>query len=255
MKCWRLFYRSILLLAHVVLGIVLTLLYRLFRGAEWFQQPSGKRVIRLWMRVLAMIFGLRVHVHGQAANGMLVANHVSWLDIVSIDSVLATRFVAKDDVKRWPVAGQLSGLSGTFFLRRGSAAAVNSLNRQIQQALQQGATVGAFPEGTTSDGQQILKFHAALLQPAITIAYPIQPVAIRYMRAGTPDELAPFLEESFMRNALRMLQQGTSEVHLYFGDRIDTAGQQRKALANLCRERIVSALEEAARLNGPGNPA
>lgn len=253
MKYWRLCYRGLLLLAHVILGILITLLYRLFLGPFWFQKPSGKRVISLFMRILARIFGLRIHVHGRPVNGMLVANHVSWLDTVSIDSVLATRFVAKDDVKRWPVAGQLSSLSGTFFLRRGSAAAVNLLNQQIQQALQQGATVGAFPEGTTSDGQQILKFHAALLQPAISIGYPIQPVAIRYLRDGKPDLLAPYLNESFLHNALSMLGQGTSDVHLYFGELIETAGQQRKVLADHCRDRIIHVLEDAARSITPGN--
>ncbi len=122
---------------------------------------------------------------------LLVANHISWVDIFVINAALPSAFVSKEEVRRWPVIGWLATKNDTVFLRRGSRGHARIINEQIADILGQGKHVAVFPEGTTSDGRCLLHFHAALLQPALAAGRPVLPVALSYWELDGQRSLAP----------------------------------------------------------------
>lgn len=171
--------------------LALHLLRGLLIAAIVFPQIDDRRRrthVRRWSRKLLAILAVRLHVvrHGeQAVHGagmMLVANHVSWVDIFAIDAVMPTRFVAKSEVARWPLIGWLSTRVGTLYVQRARRHDTARINRDVRAALERGELVGVFPEGTTTDGSRLLKFHSSLLQPAVSEQAAILPVALSYWR-------------------------------------------------------------------------
>lgn len=122
---------------------------------------------------------------------LVVANHVSWIDIFVINAALPSAFVSKEEVRHWPVIGWLAARSDTVFLRRGSRGHARIINEQVAKILDQGKYVAVFPEGTTTDGRSLLHFHAALIQPALAAGRPVLPAAISYWEADGSRSLAP----------------------------------------------------------------
>jgi 1-acyl-sn-glycerol-3-phosphate acyltransferase len=146
--------------------------------------------IRRWSRQLLEILSIELHVvraadsHGAHAQGvMLVANHISWVDIFAIDAVMPARFVAKSEIARWPLAGWLSTRAGTLYVSRARRHDTARINREVRAALERGELVAVFPEGTTTDGSRLLKFHSSLLQPAVSAQAAIVPVALSYWKS------------------------------------------------------------------------
>ncbi len=135
-----------------------------------------------WSQRLLGILGIRLQVEGPpvAPGCLLVANHISWVDIFVINALAPSAFVSKAEVRDWPVAGWLAARSDTVFLRRGSRGHAKVVNAEIAALLDAGRNVAVFPEGTTTDGSHVLHFHAALLQPAIAAAHAVQPLALSY---------------------------------------------------------------------------
>jgi 1-acyl-sn-glycerol-3-phosphate acyltransferase len=147
------------------------------------------RIIARWSRWLLRACGIRLaeapaagasnlaNLKGQA---LLVANHISWLDIFLMLATTSAHFVAKIEIASWPVVGKLVIGAGTLFIERGKRHAVHQLNERIASMLAAGRRVAVFPEGTTSDGERVLQFHGNLLEPALRSSSPIIPVAVRY---------------------------------------------------------------------------
>ncbi len=123
--------------------------------------------------------------------GLLVANHISWLDIHVINTLVPAAFVAKDDVRSWPLIGWLCARTETIFLARGSRAAAQDARERIVAALRAGTPVAVFPEGTTTGGERLLPFHGALFQGAIDAGAPVMPLALRYLDARGRPSRAP----------------------------------------------------------------
>lgn len=122
---------------------------------------------------------------------LLVANHISWIDIYVINAALPAAFVSKEEVRHWPVLGWLAARNETIFLRRGSRGHARIINQEVAAYLDKGLHVAVFPEGTTTDGRSLLHFHAALLQPALTAGKAVLPVAISYWEVDGQRSLAP----------------------------------------------------------------
>ena len=114
---------------------------------------------------------------------LVVANHVSWLDIFALHAVGPVRFIAKAEIERWPVLGGLVRGVGTLFIERARRHDTHRVNQEIARALAAGDIVAVFPEGTTTDGTALLPFKGSLLQPIIDAQGHVQPVAIRYRDA------------------------------------------------------------------------
>ena len=122
---------------------------------------------------------------------LLVANHISWVDILVINAAFPAAFVSKEEVRHWPVIGWLAEKNDTVFLRRGSRGHARLVNAEIAALLAAGKCVAVFPEGTTTDGRSLLHFHAALLQPALAAGRPVLPAAISYWELNGERSLAP----------------------------------------------------------------
>ena len=145
--------------------------------------------IQWWSAKLLRTMGLALHASGTPRPGatLLVANHVSWLDIAAIHAVAPhARFVSKADVLAWPLLGWLIRNAGTLFIERERKRDAVRVVHAMAQALQAGDTVAVFPEGTTGEGPELLPFHANLLQAAIATATPVQPVVLRFADADAP---------------------------------------------------------------------
>ena len=240
----RLCWRVPLVLAWLLIGAGLGLLWRAHRGRTWYDSRSGRALLRGWMLWLGRILGLRVAVQGQPlSTALLVANHVSWLDIPALAARVPGRFVAKTEVRHWPVLGWLAALSGTRFLRRNSLAGMRALLEQVTQDLQAGRPCLVFPEGTSTDGSRVEPFFPALLQTAIAAAVPVQCVAIRYGDGRQRDEQAPFIgDDVFVRHLLRILARRRTRVELHFSPPLQSLGVSRQFLAAGSRGWIMSQL-------------
>jgi 1-acyl-sn-glycerol-3-phosphate acyltransferase len=129
-------------------------------------------------------------LHRKRGRCCWVANHISWVDILALHATCHCRFVAKADVKRWPLIGTLATGGGTLYVRRESRRDAMRMVHDMEQVLREGVILAVFPEGTTGDGDSVLPFHASLLQAAIAADAPVQAVAIRYVdaRSGTPSQ-------------------------------------------------------------------
>ena len=189
-------WRLLRVLAHGLHGLTIVLLR--FPSADAAMRHAR---IRWWSAKLLRLMGLALHVSGVAPRPgakLVVANHVSWLDIASIHAVVPeAHFVSKADVRGWPLIGRLVAGAGTLFIEREKKRDALRVVHQMAAALQAGDTVAVFPEGTTGTGHALLPFHANLLQAAIATATPVQPVLLRYFdatRAISP--LVTFLGET-----------------------------------------------------------
>ncbi len=165
---------------HLLYGVLLVA-SRAGRDSPGLRRRHSRR----WSAGLLRAMGVRLVVHGLPRPGakLIVANHVSWLDIPAISAVEGLRFVSKAEVKRWPVFGKLADASDTLYLTRERPRDALRVVHQMAEALQAGDTLAVFPEGTTADGIELLPFHANLLQAAIATETPVQPVALRYFDA------------------------------------------------------------------------
>jgi 1-acyl-sn-glycerol-3-phosphate acyltransferase len=204
--------------------------------------------IAWWAAGMLRALGLRLDVRGtfRPASKLVVANHVSWLDIMAIHAVCPqARFVSKADVRHWPLVNRLVDAAGTLYLEREKRRDALRVVHQMAEALTAGQTVAVFPEGTTSDGQRLLPFHANLLQAAIATATPVQPVALRYADAThAVSPAAEFTGDTTLAQSLWRLACGDGlVVHVRVLPATGSAHADRRALAELVRQSIAEALE------------
>lgn len=210
--------------------------------------------IRHWSAEMLRALGIALEVHGEppAEGRLLVANHVSWLDIMAIHAVVpGARFVSKADVRDWPLVSRLVDAAGTIYLERERKRDALRVVHAVAAALQKGETVAFFPEGTTSTGHAVLPFHANLLQAAIATATPVQPIALRYSdRTHAVSVALEFIGNTGLRESLwRSACAEQVVVRLDFLSSRPSAGADRRAFADLLRRDIAAALAAM-----PGQP-
>jgi 1-acyl-sn-glycerol-3-phosphate acyltransferase len=203
--------------------------------------------IRRWSLGMLRTLGIRLQAAGEPASGgsLLVANHVSWLDIMAIHAVAPhARFVSKADVKAWPLVSRLVDAAGTLYLERERKRDALRVVHAMASALQQGQTVAIFPEGTTSTGHELLPFHANLLQAAIATQTPVQPLALRFSDATHAVSLAAeFVGATSLIESLWKTAGGEGMVvRLAFLPPVASAGADRRVLAERLRDDIAAAL-------------
>ena len=175
--------RLLRLLGHIALGLATVLL----RFPRLSPQQQGMRV-QAWAMALLGHLGIALQVRGPVPRQgpvLLVANHLSWLDIVVIHAAGHCRFVSKSDVQGWPLIGALATAAGTLYIERHVRRDAMRMVRTMQQALEQGEVLAVFPEGTTGDGREMLPFHANLLQAAVQADAAVQPVGLRFTDQAT----------------------------------------------------------------------
>jgi 1-acyl-sn-glycerol-3-phosphate acyltransferase len=211
--------------------------------------PQRRALVHRLSRRLLATLAVRVTVGGEPPRArdvpvMIVANHVSWLDILAINAVHTVRFVAKSEIRKWPLVGWLSARVGTLFIEQTRRRHTAQINAGMVAAMQQGDTFAVFPEGYVSTGDMLRPFHASLLQPALTCNARLFPVAIRYTRAdGSLCGEADFSGEKTMFGSLRlMLTQPVINAHLEFLPPIACDGVHRRELAREIERLIAGAL-------------
>jgi len=242
MRRLRAVWRLLHVLAHGLHGLAIVLLR--FPSLD----EAGRQArIAWWSAKLLHVLGAGLRVEGQFKPGakLIVANHISWLDITAVHAVCPqARFVSKADVQAWPLIGRLVAGAGTLYLERERRRDALRVVHQMAEALRLGHTVAVFPEGTTHDGRSLLPFHANLLQAAIATATPVQPVALRYSDAThVVSPAALFLGETTLAQTLWMLAGAEGlTVRVSVLPPEATAHADRRALAALLRRQIGDAL-------------
>jgi 1-acyl-sn-glycerol-3-phosphate acyltransferase len=220
------------LVAHVVRGLWLVRT----RYAE-LAPARQDAVLRGWSRELLAILRVDVRCHNAPETlperCLLVSNHISWLDIFAMYAVTPGIFVAKSEIRDWPVVGGLVRRVGTLFIERGSRRHARRTNERIVAALVGRRLVAVCPEGTTTDGRSLRHFHAALLQPAIDAAALVLPVALRFVDGDGVQTDAPIYvgDMSLVESIWRIASTPSMTVELRFAPYLNADGRHRRELA------------------------
>jgi len=227
---------------HGLHGLAIVLLE--FRSLD---AAARQERIRWWSQKMLAVLGIAFEQHGTPADGgsLLVANHISWLDIMAIHAVVPrARFVSKADVKAWPLVARLVDSAGTLYLERERKRDALRVVHAVAAALSAGEVVAIFPEGTTSTGHRLLPFHANLLQAAIATATPVQPVALRFSEAANAvSEAVEFVGATSLMRSLWQTSCGEGvRVRLSFLAPRLSAEIDRRILAAQLRDDISAAL-------------
>lgn len=233
--------------------IVLHLLAGALEVAALFPMRDKKRrdrAVARWSARLLAILNVRSSVTGapparrDRRPAVVVANHVSWLDIALIHRCWQVRFVAKSEVRRWPLVGWLAARTGTLFIERGKSRPAARINQAIHAAFERGESIAIFPEGSTTHGLAPTRFHASLLQPAVDAAALVYPVALRYLDAeGNVSVAAAYVGETTLAQSLRsILRSRAIRAELRFLPPIDAGGKSRRELAAQAQAAIAAAL-------------
>lgn len=205
---------------------------------QWFGEKA--------LRVLGITFACEGRPRPGAT--LLVANHVSWLDIAAIHAAAPhARFVSKADVGRWPIVGWLAHGVGTLFIERERKRDAMRVVHEMGAALHGGQTVAIFPEGTTGAGDRVLPFHANLLQAAIATETPVQPVLLRYSQPGRPvSPAAEYIGEMTLLESLwRVIQADDLHVEVRFLLARGSRHADRRALSTTLQGDLSQALDAA----------
>lgn len=211
----------------VALWVIVGLL--LIASLFWWVGLAGRLAIKkYWSAVLVRLCGIRVRSSGQPylqGPVLFVVNHVSWLDVFVLNLERSTAFVAKSEIRHWPLIGWLAAGADTIFIERASRHAIRAVGQAMQLRFSRGQAVGLFPEGTTSEGFDVLNFYANLFEPARLPGVAIQPIALKYFHHGQRSQFAAFVgEETLIQNLWRVLGSTGVEIETIFLPPIITPG-------------------------------
>ncbi len=204
-----------------------------------------RRLFQWWLTGVCRILRVQVAMQGAPQHdGLVVANHVSWLDIPVLASVWHGAFLAKEEVGDWPAIGWLVRHAGTVLIRRGSTASLGRAIGRMTGQLCQGGGICMFPEGTTTDGRGLRRFQPRLFEAAIRADARVQPVALRYFDAdGKLHPVAPFIgDDDFVSHLLRLLRGPALRAELVFLPPLAAPGHAARSLAELAQSQVSEVL-------------
>lgn len=232
--------RLLWLAGELALGLIRFLARCAFRKSEdqlavrahWLQDVS-RRVL--------LIFNSDLQVSGPVpAAGFMVCNHLSYVDILVIAACAPVIFIAKQEVKGWPVFGWFARLAGTLFVQRESRTQVGQVAGEIESVLQRGALVVLFPEGTSSDGRTVLPFKSSLLEPVARNSHPVTAALIRYELADgdVGEEVCYWKDMTLVPHLINLLSKRSLRAFIQFKP-APTNGAGRKELARQLHAEVV----------------
>ena len=255
-------FRLVYVLSAVAITILI--LYPWLEASALLRFRGGQRVIsKAFHRIIRALLGLRISEQGAPSPIrplILVANHISWLDIVTISSILPAIFVAQHDVATWPIFGRLAKLSPSIFVNRNRRLQVLKAINSISDALTADEAVAIFPEGTSTDGANVLPFRSSLfgsvretlVRAEHLPAMFIQPVSVAYL--GPNRRLAAWALEDeipFFPHLLQVACLRRIDVALTWGEPISAdRSSDRKLLAKWLEEAVRGVVAEAHRPGG-----
>ncbi|OYU29717.1 MAG: 1-acyl-sn-glycerol-3-phosphate acyltransferase [Comamonadaceae bacterium PBBC2] len=208
--------------------------------------------VQVWSLQFLALWDIHLKVLGQPVlNGpaLIVANHISWLDISVIHAARHCRFVAKSDIRQWPLIGTLATGSGSLYIERTNRKDALRMVKDMADAMKDGDVVAVFPEGTTSDGRNILPFHANLIQSAILADAPVQPMSLKFIDAVTGEpSFAPCYigDDTLIGSIWRTLTSPRIIAVVHFGEPQSAKGRDRRAWAQDLRQDITRLRDQDA---------
>ena len=212
--------------------------------------PVNTRYVQYFCRRLCEVFNIEVQVHGAIPRepALWVSNHISWLDVAVLGSGARIFFLAKAEIEKWPILGNLAKGGGTLFIKRGSGDSIR-IREQITEFLKQDIPVLFFPEATTTDGTKVKKVHGRLLGAAIEAQRPVQICVICYVNQnGELDMVAPFIGEmTFAEHVQRVLEMPKVTAHLMTLPTVAVTGHTVETLTREVEQQMRAGLLELQR--------
>ncbi|HEY8125721.1 MAG TPA: lysophospholipid acyltransferase family protein [Methylocystis sp.] len=232
--------------------VFLVPLQALARRRGW---PIQHAIQTRFCRAVCAIIGIKVDARGALpakAPRFVVANHVSWTDIIALASLHPLVFLAKSEVASWPVLGLLARLQGTVFVERGAKHDIARVNDALAHVLRAGGDLVIFPEGTSSDGAAVLPFRSAHFAPLEVMAAcgeapTLAPVAIAYSDGANKIDVGWYGDMTFLPHLWRLMKRGGAQCHIVFGEGIETSDKDRKTLAVETHARVQKLLASHGR--------
>jgi 1-acyl-sn-glycerol-3-phosphate acyltransferase len=225
-------------------------------------EDERHEVKRLWFGKTLSILSISIRKQDATRDlperCMLVLNHISWLDMFVIGAIHPPTFIAKSEIRGWPLIGPLVTGVGTLYIERGKRAGALRARQEIAEAIERGVLIAFFPEGTTTYGRSLGRFHPALFQPALDVAATLQPVALRYVDdAGMHTDAAAYAgESSFMESIWTIASTRSIVAEMRLLEPLSAIGQTRRSLAENAETLIAAALGVPApqRISRSGHP-
>lgn len=236
---------AFLIAAFVVLPItiILILTTQKINNRKW-----NKKVVNAWSKIICRACGIRIQSKGVKHGNpvLIVANHISWLDIPIIHSQKLLGFIAKSEIGSWPLFGLLIKSGEVVLIKRGKHKSRKKVLELMQQRLKQKRSIGVFPEGKATNGEKLGRFHRQLLQAAIETQVPIQAVAIKFIhKDGTRNKNIGFRpHEKFIPNILRILALPSSTAELNFCEPLETKDITARDAALKTQQQVAEKLAE-----------
>jgi 1-acyl-sn-glycerol-3-phosphate acyltransferase len=252
---------------HHVYAYLLTMLLKYLRLIQafghafwilWIKFPKLDKeqklqAIKVWSKKTLAIIGVQVvheTVYPSTENAdapmLLVANHVSWVDALIIQTIQPSIFVAKSEVRSWPIVGNIATACGVVFVDRGSPSSARRMVDDVSSALHHGYCVAGFPEGTSSEGRAVSLFHANLFEAAINHNIQVRPLAIRYTNPHTGARClkAAFIGDiGFVQSLHQVMTSSGIQAKVHVGDTLSPEGHSRRTLAHLSHKSVSNQLE------------
>ena len=228
---------------------------------SWIAMPFVPRERRLraraawltrWSRLASLIMTLRTTAQGSIpTSGLLVSNHLSYLDIIVLSSIQPCIFVAKRDIAGWPFFGALTTASGTIYVDRERRLASSQIVDAIRDAIASGSLVVLFPEGTSSNGETVLPFKSALLEAVVQLRCEVATVAIDYELddGSVVEEVCYWRDTPFIAHLLNLWRKREIRASCQFSPAKVRSGN-RKEIATELREEILAMRLPSRHANG-----
>ncbi len=240
MKPLRAIWKLLRGLWHVVMGM-----WWIYAHFPKLGHEQREMRVQVWALQFLALWGIHLKVIGQpvvSGPALIVSNHISWLDISVIHAARYCRFVSKSDIRQWPLIGMLATGAGTLYIERASRKDALRMVKDMADAMKEGDVVAVFPEGTTSDGRDLLPFHANLIQSAIQADAPVQPMSLKFIDAdsGEPSYAPCYIgDDTLIGSMWRTLTASRIMAVVHFGETQTAHGRDRRAWARDLRQDII----------------
>ena len=242
---WHSLYMKVfLLIAHVLSALLQCMLLGLLNKRQ------RQSLIKIWAILLFKILHIKIKLVGNVAYlqdsqaRLIVSNHISWLDIHVLNTVHPLVFVAKADVAAWPIFGWIAKNIGTIFIKREKLSDIKRVLKLMRHELSHQQSVGIFPEGTSSDGRQVLEFRSNLFQAAVDANIQVLPIAIRYVEHGKYSSRAAFVGDMGLLESIKSIIKSNHLVaYIHVGEPMD-ADISRQALAIFSERQISNVISQ-----------
>ncbi len=180
--------------------------------AEWLDQSCARGLAAINLQLST--------IGSSPSQGLVVSNHLSYVDILVLSGAMACVFVSKAEVEHWPIFGRYARWAGSVFVRRHDRADAARANVSVAESLQSGVPIVLFPEGTTTEGESVLRFHSTMLQPAIDAGAPITPCAITYEldEGDVGQEVCWWGDMALLPHAWNLLGKKVIRARIAFGE-------------------------------------